>query len=265
MSNNSSHFIQINGIRLHYREWGSVSSPDLILIHGWATSSVIWHEVATELSNSYHIIALDNRGNGESEIPDRGYHISQYVKDVVALIDQLDLKKPAFIGNSWGANIGTYIAAEYPTHISKAVLEDPVYWKMIDAFVTVVPWITERQKRSEQVRREALKQGMSAEQADRAVYLVTHFSSQALRQVSSINRDWALQCNSYLARIAVPSLILIADQNAGGYVSEEELEHHKAHASNNVQFQKWVNVGHLMHVEQPERFIQKVRTFLSES
>ena len=106
---------------------------------------------------------------------------------------------------------------------------------------------------------------MSAEQADRAVYLVTHFSSQALRQVSSINRDWALQCNSYLARIAVPSLILIADQNAGGYVSEEELEHHKAHASNNVQFQKWVNVGHLMHVEQPERFIQKVRTFLSES
>ena len=265
MSTNSSHFVQINGIRLHYREWGAAAAPDLVLVHGWATSSVIWHDVAADLSDSYHVIAPDNRGNGESEVPDRDYHISQYAEDIVGLIQALDLKRPAFIGNSWGANIGTYLAAEYPTLISKAILEDPVYWKMVDAFVTVVPWITARKCQPDLTRREALRQGLSIEQTERAIYLATHFSSLALAQVSSINRDWALKCDSYLARIEVPSLILIADSSAGGYMSDEELKHHRQLASNNVQFQKWTDVGHLMHVEQPERFTQQVRTFLNST
>ena len=262
MPNSSSHFVHVNGIRLHYREWGAATSPDLVLVHGWATSSVLWHDVAVALSDDYHIIAPDNRGNGESDVPEQGYHISRYAADVVELIEALGLVRPAYAGNSWGANIGTYLTAEHPELISRAVLEDPVFWKMVDAFVTVVPWVTERRERPEQVRAEALGQGLSVEQADRAVYVATHFSPHALVQVSSLNRDWALKCDDYLARIAVPTLVLVADPTAGGYISTEELDHHRTAASNNVQFRLWEGTGHLMHTEQPERFVREVKAFL---
>ena len=132
-------YVTVNGLRLHYQEWGKPGSPDVLLVHGWSTSAPVWHEIAEALSLDYHVIVPDNRGNGESEVPTGGFRISDYAADLVGLIDALSLARPALAGSSWGGNIGTYVAAEHPESISKAVLADPVYWKMVDAFATIVP------------------------------------------------------------------------------------------------------------------------------
>ena len=172
----------------------------------------------------------------------------------MGIIRALELRRPHYVGNSWGANIGTYIAAEHAAEVSRAVLEDPVYWKMVDAFVTVVPRLLARRERPEsELRSEALDRGLSAEQADREVYLATHLAPNALTQVSTV----------FLARIGAPTLVLVADEKAGGYISREELEHHRRRASRKVEFRHWEGAGHLMHVEQPGRFVREVREFLS--
>ena len=256
-------YVKVNGLRFHYREWGDRGSPDLVLVHGWATASVLWIDVAEALSDRFHIVAPDNRGNGESDAPDKGYELSDYASDIIGIIGELELRRPHFVGNSWGANIGTYIAAQHPDIISRAVLEDPVYWKMVDAFATVVPGLLARRERPEgELRAEALARGLSSEQADRELYLATHFAPHALTQVSTVNRGWAVECDDFLARIGVPTLVLVADENAGGYVSDAELEHHRRTASSEVEFRQWHGVGHLMHAEQPERFVREVRDFL---
>ena len=256
-------YVKVNGLRLHYREWGDPDAPDLLLVHGWATASILWIDVAEALSDRFHIVAPDNRGNGESHAPDEGYELAQYASDIIGIIRELDLRRPHFVGNSWGANIGTYIAAQRPDAISRAVLEDPVYWKMVDAFATVVPGLLARRDRPEGgLRAEALARGLSGEQADRDVYLATHVAPHALTQVSIVNRNWALECDDYLSRIGVRTLVLVADENAGGYVSDAELEHHRRTASSEVEFRQWHGVGHLMHAEQPERFVREVRDFL---
>ena len=254
--------VDINGYRMHYREWGDPGSPDLVLVHGWSTSSVVWHEVAEAVRDDYHVVAPDMRGNGESGMPKDGYLIADFAADVHELIVALGLELPFYAGNSWGANIGTYVAAEYPTDIGKAVLEDPVYWKMVDAFVTVVPGVIERRSLpDESIRDEALNRGLTDEQADREVDLAKHFTPEVLEQVSRENRSWALECDDYLARVAVPTLTLVADSDAGGYITPEELDHHRASASEMVEFRRWAGVGHMMHTAQPERFVRTIREF----
>ncbi len=256
-------FVTLNGLRLHYQEWGRRGSPAVLLVHGWSTSAPVWHEIAEALSPRCHVIVPDNRGNGESETPAAGFRIRDYAEDLIGLMEAADLVRPAMIGSSWGANIGTYAAAEHPGRFSKVVLADPVYWKMIDAFASIVPGITSRLERPEaDVRAEALAAGAAPEKAERQVYVNYRFSPDVLRRVASENRDWALACEDYLGRVAVPTLLLVADPAAGGYISKPELRHLRAVASSMVETRLWKGVGHLMHAEAPDRFVTEVRAFL---
>jgi pimeloyl-ACP methyl ester carboxylesterase len=257
-------FVTTNGLRLHYQDWGDPHAPDVLFIHGWSTSAPIWHEIAEGLSRDYHVIVPDNRGNGESEVPSEGYRISDYADDLVGLIEAIGMTRPTLVGSSWGGNIGTYMAAEHPELISRAVLADPVYWKMIDAFATVVPKVTGRLDRPEgEVRAEVLAAGATSERAEREVYINYHFSPEMLRRISIENRDWALQCEGFLARASVPTLLLVADPGAGGYISEVERRHLTSVSSLDVEVRLWEGVGHLMHGEAPDRFVKELRDFLT--
>ena len=259
-------YVTVNGLRLHYQEWGTPGSPDVVLVHGWSTSAPVWHEIAEALSPDYHVVVPDNRGNGESEVPTGGFRISDYAADLVGLIEAIGMERPALVGSSWGGNIGTYVVAEHPERISKAVLADPVYWKMVDAFATIAPPVISRLERSEvDVKDEALASGATPEKAEREVYVNFHFSPDTLCRIASENRDWSVACEGYLARASVPTLVLVADPDAGGYITGPELQHMRAVASSRVELRLWKGVGHLMHGEDPDRFVTEVREFLDPS
>ena len=129
-------YTEVQGLRMHYREWGDPAHPDLLLVHGWTGHGGTWETVVPAFEDRYHIIAPDNRGHGETDKPQTGYHLRDFVTDLAELIDNLGLDRPAYVGHSWGGNIGTMMAATHPEAISRAFLEDPVYWKMVNAFVT---------------------------------------------------------------------------------------------------------------------------------
>ena len=94
------------------------------------------------------------------------------------------------------------------------------------------------------------------------MYINYHFSPEVLRRIAVENRDWALACEDYLARAAAPTLLLAADPDAGGYISETELRHLSSVASPLVETRLWKGVGHLMHGEAPARFVREVRAFV---
>jgi len=256
--------IYINGLGLHYQEWGKEGDPEVILLHGWSTSAPVWHHIAEDLSRDHHVLVPDSRGNGESTVPKTGWKISDYAEDVRLLIGDLTVNRPMVIGSSWGANVATYLAAEHPHAIAGAVLVDPVYWKMLDAFKTVVPSIVQRLLKPEsEVRGEAIAQGFSEDEVERNVYLHYHFSKEAITHVATENRDWAFECEHFLARVAVPTLVLIADENVGGYITANELDQLRSVASDNVDFRLWTGVSHDMLRLAPQRLVREVREFLS--
>ena len=62
----TSRFIRVNGLSLHYLEWGEATNPALILLHGGSAHAHWWDHIAPTLARTYRVLALDLRGHGES-------------------------------------------------------------------------------------------------------------------------------------------------------------------------------------------------------
>lgn len=239
-----SKFVEVQGLRLHYLEWGDSASPDLLLVHGSGDNATTWTAIADALQDRYHIVAPDLRGHGRSTWPATGYQLSDFVQDLVEFIDRTELRRPAYVGHSWGGNIGTVLASDHPRLISAAVLEDPIYWKMLNAFVTSLVRQLAYLDRTETSGQETV-------------------SRSALTRMLTDNRDWALRCEEHLRRIALPSLVLVADIEAGGQMLSEEVVYHRTIAAPSVEFRVWPGVSHLMHVARPARFVEELAGFLA--
>ena len=210
-----SKFTEVQGIKLHYLEWGESGKPDLLLIHGWTNFSSSWSAVAEYFENRFHIIAPDLRGHGESDKPQTGYRLRDFTEDIRQLIKKLELRQPAYVGHSWGGNIGTILASDSPALISRAFLEDPVYWRMLHAFVTALPGALARLTRPEaEIRAEARQKGLSQADENMEVYRNRHFSADAITRLLTDNRDWAFAFEDHLKRIAAPTMVLVADNKA---------------------------------------------------
>lgn len=258
--------IDIQDITIHYLEWGNPRSPDLVMVHGWTNFAQSWGEIAAKFEKDYHIIAPDNRGHGQSEKPGTGYHLQDFVQDTKELIEKLDLKKPTYIGHSWGGNIGTMLAAKHPEIISKAFLEDPVYWKFINSFVTSLPvGLSRRNKPESEILAEAKSKGLTDEETDQEIYRHHHFSGNALTHLLQDNRSWALECENYLRRISIPTVILAGNNAMGGAMIPEEIDYFSNITGENVDFRLWDDTGHGMHATHPKRFSKQLRDFLENN
>ena len=64
-----SKFTEVQGIKLHYLEWGETGKPDLLLVHGWTSFASSWSTVAEYFRGRFHIVAPDLRGHGDSDKP----------------------------------------------------------------------------------------------------------------------------------------------------------------------------------------------------
>jgi pimeloyl-ACP methyl ester carboxylesterase len=260
-----SKFIELNGIRIHYLEWGEIGDPDVVLIHGWTGSALSWSYIAERIHGQYHVIAPDHRGHGDSDKPATGYRLRDFAEDIHQLIAELGLRRPFYAGNSWGGCIGTIMAADYSEDISKAFLGDPVYWRLLNAFTTNLPIVLNWRKLSDdEISAEMRQQGVSHEEILNRLDAIHKFSEQALIRLLTDNRDFAFECENLLRRIKVPTQNIVADSTAGGYILKEEADYLEKIASPTVRFCRWKDVGHGVSSTQPERYIQEMLAFFKE-
>ena len=122
-------FVTANGLQIHYRRWWTPDNkptlPPILLLHGLASSAHIWNLVAPQLNRyGYSVIALDQRGHGESEKPDSGYDFATILADDAAVIAALEIKHPILVGHSWGAMVALQYAALHVEQVNALVLVD---------------------------------------------------------------------------------------------------------------------------------------------
>ena len=129
MSDWQSGFVEANGIRLHYTRTGG-SKPGLVLAHGVTDAGLSWTPVARALESDYDVIMVDARGHGLSDAPETGYGPAEQAADLVGVIRELGLRKPAILGHSMGAATTLYLAGAYPDIPGVILLEDPPPWWM---------------------------------------------------------------------------------------------------------------------------------------
>jgi pimeloyl-ACP methyl ester carboxylesterase len=118
-----------NHLQLHYRRWSAASPdphvPPILLLHGLASAAHIWDLVAPLLAErGYLVIALDQRGHGESDKPDSGYDFASIVEDDTVAARSLGIERPIIVGHSWGASVALQYAAVHDGNVTALVLVD---------------------------------------------------------------------------------------------------------------------------------------------
>lgn len=119
-----SRFADVNGVRVHYQEAGPMDGPAVILIHGFASSTLVWSKVFLEFAaRGLRVIAPDLLGYGYSAKPRNfDYTIGAQARMLDKLLEQLELAQVTLVGSSYGGAIAASIALDYPTRVKKLVL-----------------------------------------------------------------------------------------------------------------------------------------------
>ena len=118
-------WLTINGVRLHYQDWGPPAGAPILMLHGLTQQSHSFDGVAARLADRFRCIALDVRGRGDSDwAPPETYAIPQYVDDVARLLAALDLPSVHVLGTSMGGLIGLSMAVVAPASVRSLVLND---------------------------------------------------------------------------------------------------------------------------------------------
>jgi non-heme chloroperoxidase len=253
------------GVRLHYAEVGSPGGEPVLFLHGYTDSWYSFSPVLSLLPLAVHAFALDQRGHGDSERPQRGYTMADFAADAVAFLDALGVRRATVVGHSMGSFVAQRVAIDHPDRVERLVL--------IGSYTTAVNegvlGLTEQI--------HALADPVPAEFV-REFQLSTAYralpESFLDRVVSESGKLPARVCHDVLAgimaagsrddlhKVRAPTLILWGNRDAiFGREEQERLRDGIPAATLRI----YPDTGHALHWEQPERFVQDFLEFLTSA
>jgi len=269
-----SRFADVNGVRVHYQEAGPMDGPAIILIHGFASSTLVWSKVFLEFADrGFRVIAPDLLGYGYSAKPRNfEYTIGAQARMLDKLLDQLELAQVTLVGSSYGGAIAASIALDYATRVKKLVLvgavtnNEPTKYLLMRLFGSPLigdilsplllgsrQLLKRRMKRVydrhswvlDDVRVEARHQPLRTAATHRAI----------IRTVRRWDAD-RIQREAHL--ITQPTLLVWGDNDAEVPLRFGQQLHNAIKGARMIIIE---NCGHLPHEEFPQAFIEVVGGF----
>lgn len=119
-----SFFTTDDGVRLAYRLDGDDDKPVLMLSNSIATTMDMWQGQVPALSKHFRVLRHDTRGHGASGVPDDGWSLDRLGRDVIELLDALNIERVHFLGLSLGGIIGQWLGTYTPERIDRLVLSN---------------------------------------------------------------------------------------------------------------------------------------------
>ncbi|MGH7301992.1 MAG: alpha/beta fold hydrolase [Candidatus Rokuibacteriota bacterium] len=117
--------VVVGGLRLSFLEWGIAGRPLLCFLHGGSAHAHWFDFVTPAFTERFHVIALDQRGHGESQWAEPpAYATENFAADLLGFIDALGVERVALIGHSMGGHNAMSFAAWHPDRVSALVIVD---------------------------------------------------------------------------------------------------------------------------------------------
>jgi pimeloyl-ACP methyl ester carboxylesterase len=262
-------FIHVDGLRLHYLEWGNGNPATMLLLHGIGDDAHVWDHFAQNAADRIRIIALDQRGHGLSDWPmPPAYRCEDYVADVDKLVHVLQLNGIILMGHSVGALHATRYAAMQPGKVAGLIHADiepcPPDWNkkyllnlyedLPHFYESIHDYVQEARKNSPYAEQEMLhriasfaleegKDGKLRSRFDREVLF--HFDRYDLRP--------------YLRDIRCPSLIIRGKESR---VMQHEIAKEMSDIIHKGRFAEIPKATHPVHTDNPIEFLRVVSEFL---
>lgn len=120
----SSRFVEVDGVRIHFQEFGEPSATPVLLIHGYTASTFVWNNVAPQLAEAgFRVLAVDLIGFGFSDKPVwSDYTFDTQARMIVRLMDRLGIGRATLVGSSYGGGVAAAVAQDNPERVEKLVL-----------------------------------------------------------------------------------------------------------------------------------------------
>ena len=247
---------------LNYLDWGPAAAAPLVMLHGGAWSWQEYLSLIPSLARTWHVHALDLRGNGRSGwVPD-AYRLWDFVDDNAGFLGQLHA--PAVLaGHSLGGVVAVILAARFPDRVKALILEDPPisrenYRRVVDSGREVFGVWLELKKRAQSEHELALLLAERYAGYPGATSSWLLFFAGCLWQLDPtffavMLRDFDEFAAGYdgqqlLAGISCPVLCLHGEARLGAVMTQEELSWLQK-ACPNVKCVGIDGVGHLLHLE----------------
>jgi pimeloyl-ACP methyl ester carboxylesterase len=267
-------FIDIDGIRVHYQEAGDRNAAAVVLIHGFASSTLVWSKVFLALANAgYRVIAPDMLGHGYSAKPRNGeYTIDGQAKLVMGLLDALNIPRAIIVGSSYGGAVAATCALDYPDRVEKLILvgavnnNRPLAFMLMRLFGSPVfgDVVSPLLIGSRRLLRRRMKQvyDQHAWVLDERRVDARHLPLRAAgthRAIIRTVRSWDAERISRDAHlISQPTLLLWGENDREIPLADGERLHSEIPGSRLIVY---CNCGHLPHEEYPEEFVDVVTGF----
>jgi non-heme chloroperoxidase len=132
-SPHKSDFVNVNGIRLHYLDWGG-NGPVLLFLTGLGCTAHIFDRFAPRFVDQFHVLALTRRGHGQSDYPETGYDIDTLTEDIRQFMDCLQIDRAILAGHSLAGIELSHFATLHPERVLKVVFLDAAYDRASPAF-----------------------------------------------------------------------------------------------------------------------------------
>lgn len=269
-----SRFVEIDGVRVHYQEAGDQSNPVLVLIHGFASSTLVWSKVFLSLAQAgFRVIAVDLLGYGYSGKPRNGeYTIAGQAGLLIRLLERLGIKRATLVGSSYGGAVAATCALDHPQHVEKLILvgtvnnNEPLRFKLMRIFSSpvlgdVVSPLLIGSRRLLRIRMKGVYDRHEWVLDERRVD-ARHFplrASGTQRAIVRTVRGWDAERISRDAHlIRQPTLLLWGENDLEIPLADGERLHAEIPGSRLMVF---LNCGHLPHEEYPEAFTKLVSDF----
>lgn len=269
-------WIYMRGLRFHYRDWSSElpDAPVLLLLHGFTGHARMWDSFAQTMSEHFRVIALDQRGHGESQwAPADAYAPSELAMDIRTFVRALGLSAFSLVGLSMGGRASMLYAADRPSELNKLVIVDigpemdPVGRARIEQGAKSNDVFESREAAFEQARKgnpladtdqlwHRLYHAMMLREDGKWTYRFDPALRDPARPLPRGNPDilW-----NAIQQIHVPTLIIRGHQSD---VLTKECAQRMAKEIPIAQLKEIPRAGHVVPVDQPMAFLETVRVFL---
>ena len=268
--------LQLGGMSFHYLDWGRPDAPPILMLHGMAQSAHTWDFAALALSDRCRVLALDQRGHGDSDwAPDGDYSLDAHLGDITSFVDALGLRNLVMVGLSMGGRNAFSFAALHPELVKALVVVDIApesgrsgasairsFIERVDKLDTFEEFVERVKGYNPRRSREQIRGSLAHNLKQLPSGRWTWKYDKALRSPSRpqpgpgfAERQWG-----YIKRIECPTLVV---RGAYSKVLTQEIADETVRRLRRGSLAVVDDAGHLVPGDNPPGFIRALRDFLA--
>ena len=257
--------IKANDIQINYELSGKKGAPVVVLSHSLSASLLMWNPQMEALNPRFQVLRYDIRGQGSSDAPPGAYTLELLAKDVIGLLDAIDINQVHFVGLSIGGMIGQGLALNHVHRLRSLALCDtasivpqeaqPIWQERINKVLNKGMEALLDETMERWFSPSFLKQGSPMLEIIRKQILSTSVQgylgcAEAIRNLNYLDR---------LSGIRMPTLIMVGEDDPGTPVSASQAIHERIA---NSKLLILPSARNLSNVEQTEAFNAALLSFL---